>query len=560
MIVSALVKRYEDQSEVPAGWQKREVSYALEIDGQGRLLDVILLEVDEKIGKRTVRRKKPLTLPQEIPRAGLKAYETANFLCDDGNYMLGLNPLKFESARRFHERLLDGVDSPQARAILAYFRAGPPEFPADKLFDKKKAAIIKYVFQFDMRHVDYEVNTVRRAWDVHYSANVGETIRCLVTGEDDVPLSVHGKLHIRGGQPSGSSLISANAESFTSYGKTKDDRAADVGKYAADAYVSALETLLKDQRRSKPIGGDTLLYWAEKGGEAEEGIFADMLAPPKSDDDAELAAVAARIARGGWAEEYRADRMFYLLCLSPNAGRISVRFFHAGIFADIIRNIQSHHSRMEIAPDGRTPFNFIPLWLILAETTVKGSASDANPLLGGQLLGCVLKGGRYPITLYNSILSRVRAGSDISKTKAAVVKAVLIKNYDESEVTTVALNEESNNKAYVLGRLFSVLEQLQDKANGSTNIRSRYFASANANPGSVFPTLLSLSMHHSAKLDNDTFFEKQKGRLLDRLDGVAPFPAALGIDDQGRFIVGYYHQRQWFYTKKDKGGESVNEQ
>ena len=162
------------------------------------------------------------------------------------------------------------------------------------------------------------------------------------------------------------------------------------------------------------------------------------------------------------------------------------------------------------------------------------------------------------MTLYNAILTRIRAGEDINKTKASIVKAVLIRNYNEQEVTTVALNTQISNTPYTLGRLFSVLEKLQKEASGgnlSSTIRDKYFATACANPASVFPTVLKLSMHHAAKLDNAVFYEKLKTELLGKLDAETPFPKALSLDDQGRFILGYYHQTQDFYTKKENKTE-----
>jgi CRISPR-associated protein Csd1 len=189
--------------------------------------------------------------------------------------------------------------------------------------------------------------------------------------------------------------------------------------------------------------------------------------------------------------------------------------------------------------------------MILSETTVKKSASDATPLLGGQLLESIITDKAYPLTLFNAILTRIRAGEEINQTKAAVIKAVLIRNF-KSEVATVSLNKDSKNIPYILGRLFSVLEYLQEKANGSSTIRQRYFSSACSNPVNVFPTLLSLSMHHADKLDNATWFEKQKSDLISNLDAENPFPSALSLQQQGEFIVGYYHQQQDRYTKKEE--------
>lgn len=556
MIVSALVKRYEDTLDVPVGWQKREASYALDLSEDGKLLGIT--QLGDHSGKK--RGNLPLTLPSKgSGRSGKKAYETAFFLCDDGSYMLGLDPKKFESARKLHTSLLKNVSTPAANAIKAYFSLSIPILPPGN--EEKVDANAKYVFQVNGKRVDYDDGDaeIRNAWDTSRTSE-GKQIRCLVSGKNDTVIRLHDKVALRGVTMGAQPLISMNDQtSFRSYGKKPGEPPADIGETTAFAYVTALNALLKDKDHRQFIGSDTLVYWAEKGGEVEEELFADMMDPPKGDEDKDLADTIARITKGDKAVDYKRERKFYLLCLSPNAARISVRFFYEGAFGDLIHNIGTHYDRLEIISDGRTPFRFLPLWLILSETTVKKSTSDASPLLGGQLLYGILTGAVYPLTLYHAILARIRAGEAINQAKAAVVKAVLIRNFHEREVTTVALNEQSTNKPYVLGRLFSTLERLQEKANGSSTIRSRYFTSACANPSSVFPTLLKLSVHHAAKLDNAVFFEKLKGGLLSHLDDETPFPAALNLDDQGRFILGYYHQTQSFFTKKDKGEASSDE-
>ena len=562
MIIPALVQRYEDKPAAPLGWQVREVSYALDISKNGDLLDVILLEWEREIStakkKTKEMAKRKMILPLEFGRSGKNAFETANFLCDDGSYMLGLDPRKFESARKFHSKLLKNVNIDAAQAIIAYFNAGIPTFP-DKKLDGKTAVEVKFVFFFNGKSVD-EYEAIRESWNRYYTNSSETQVRCLVTGKMDTPLYSHNVIHLRGGQSSGSRLISANAESFASYGKTMKERAADVGKYAAFAYVTALADLIKSRDNSISIGGDTLAYWAEKGGEAEEQAFS-WIADPKQDDSSKLKAVMDKVAKGDIVhiERFDPEHKFFLLCLSPAAARITVRFFHTDSFGKIVSNIMRHYKNLEIIGDNRTKFDFIPLWLILGETTVKGSAGDSAPLLGGQLLRAILTDTIYPMTLYNAILCRIRAGGDISKTKAAVIKAVLIRNFGESEVTSMALNEQTDNKPYVLGRLFAALEKLQKDASGgglNATIRDRFFASACANPGSIFPTLLRLSMHHSAKLDNAVYFEKLKGGLLDKLDVEAPFPSSLSLEEQGIFILGYYHQTQSFYTPKKEKEEA----
>jgi len=260
-------------------------------------------------------------------------------------------------------------------------------------------------------------------------------------------------------------------------------------------------------------------------------------------------------------KDVKFDSRFHLLCLSPGSQRIIVRFFHVDSFGVILNNNIEHYHRMEIAKYGNDRHRYLYPWMILNETTVSKKSSDVTPLLGGQFIYSIITGGRYPMTLYQAILKRIRAHEDVNKCKAAIIKAILMRNYDEREVTTVALNSQTCNKPYVLGRLFSALEQLQQRASDgglNTTIRDRYFSSACANPASVFPTILKLSNHHAAKLDNAVFYEKLKTELLSKLDFENPFSSSLNLDDQGRFILGYYHQTQDFFTPKKEKEEQTN--
>jgi CRISPR-associated protein Csd1 len=360
--------------------------------------------------------------------------------------------------------------------------------------------------------------------------------------------------------------------SFRSYGTKPKQPPAQIGQYAAFAYASALNGLLKDKERRRTVGADSMVYWAEKGGGEQESMFGSLFDPPKEDEDGALSAVMQRIAKGEMAHDPGMTRMFYLLCLSPNAARISVRFFYESQFGDLIQNIQRHYDGLDIVGDGRTPFRYLPLWLILSETTVKKTQADAAPLLGGQLLHSILSGHAYPATLYSAILTRIRAGEGVNRVKAGVIKAFLLrklKEPEEREVLTVALNEQSSNQPYVLGRLFATLEELQRvQADTKLNrtIYDSYFTSASSHPLSVFTSILQLSSHHMAKLRKTkpgyaVILDKRMNELMGKLafeENSSPFPATLGYEEQGLFILGYYHQRAF---RKDKNEEaSDNEQ
>jgi len=540
MILQALVKRFDDTGGGIPGWQNRFADYAVNIDSEGRVMDIVPLEQQD--GKKRIR--KQFMLPEEPPgrTSGIKAA----FLCDNKGYFFGIDNKhgieKFKAASTLHQEVLKDLKTTASEAIKAFFREAKP--PADL------AETGNFVFMIEGKYA-HEDSDICHAWNEYQMSNVqGEIIRCLVSGKQDRIANLHGKIKLNGVSMGAVPLISINSESFASYGKSASDPAAQIGQKSCFSYVTALNDLLQDIKHHKRVAQDTLVYWAE-GNDNKEAETFSLLTEPRESDTGKLNAIMKSVVSGNRVNVDGCDlkKRFYLLCLSPNAGRISVRLFLMDSFGNILYNIARHYQNLEIV--GNSKFPYIPLWMILCETTVKKTAGDAAPLLGGQLLETIVSDKAYPLTLFNAIMTRIRAGEEINQTKAAVIKAVLTRNFN-SEVANVALNKDSMNVPYTLGRLFNVLEYLQEKANGSSTIRQRYFSSACSNPVNVFPTLLSISMHHADKLDNAAWFEKQKSELIGRLDSECPFPTTLSLQQQGEFIVGYYHQQQDRYTKKEE--------
>jgi CRISPR-associated protein Csd1 len=595
LILQALVRRYQDAGGERPGWKKRETDFAVNIDSNGNILTITPLEEEIEIpnGKnkdggdrfRKVKRRQTLSLPAtETRTAGILPY----FLSDKAEYILGAKPgagtdttsvtgtdttsvtgtdatpgieqKKFEAARKLHTDILENTAGDAAAAIVAFFSKTPALPRGFQLPDTKNDCVFMVNGQYA-----HEDKAVQAAWDSYYASqsSKNEIIRDLITGEADTLWRKQESIALRGVTMGKQALVSINSESFSSYGQaayateTAKRPAAQLGKKSSIAYATALNDMLASDKHHKSLSGDTLVYWAEgpDGGEDEAEVFSWTFEPEES-DDTKISALMDALSSGSPVQNCDLDRPFYLLCLSPNGGRISVRYFHRDSFGNILKNNALHYEQMNIATSSKQEnFPYSPPWIILGETTVSKKAGDAVPLLGGQLINAIVAGSRYPMTLYNAILIRIRAGEAINRTKAAIVKAVLIRNYNEQGVTTVGLNTQSGNIPYILGRLFSVLERLQEKANGSATIRRGYFATACANPANVFPTILKLSVHHADKLDNATFFEKLKTELLGTLDPKNPFPTTFDLDDQGRFILGYYHQTQDFFTKKENKTE-----
>jgi CRISPR-associated protein Csd1 len=552
MMIQALVKRYEDTGGTKRGWQTRPVDFAINIDCDGSIIHII--DIRKENGKKKVRQE--MLLPAEPPgrTSGIKAA----FLCDNDGYLLGSDikrgDEKFKAAAELHQNTLRGVHTNEAAALLAFFKNKPENIIVPRMNNNDKGA--NCVFMLNGKYV-HECQEICDAW-TQYCTDIsedGDLILDLVSGSKGVIESLHGAIPLSGVSMGSKPLISVNAESFTSYGRSAKDPAAQISKDAAYRYVDALTALLKSDTHHKRFAKDTLVYWAEGDGETEAETFS-WFSEPRENDSEKLNALVGSIKSGVKPDYIDMNRGFHILCLSPNAGRISVRFYHADSFGSILEKINEHYENLEIYSAPRKEpekFPYIPPWIILSETTVKKQAGDAAPLLAGQLLNSIITGANYPLTLYNAILSRIRAGEDINRTKAAIIKAVLKKNY-KSEVAIMALNKESTNIPYTLGRLFSVLEAVQASA-GNKGLRERYFSGACANPASIFPNLLRLSMHHSDKSEYGRGYEIQKTDLIGRLDSESPFPASLSGQEQGEFIVGYYHQQQERFTKKSNNTE-----
>lgn len=589
MILQALFEYYEalaSQGKIARpGWAKADVYWALEIDEYGNLLDVLPLCSPSQDGKKMVPQK--LKVPAQMKRSGKNA--PSFFLCDNTQYFFGIEAAKVgektvpaitdKSKRAFsqfkaeHERRLSAVNHPMAKAIVAFVNRYSPEDFLNMDFLKEKEDMLignrNCVFISQSGVFAQDIPEIADAVVEQSESSVIGT--CLVTGKQDEIARIHNSVKgLAGNSPNGWTLVSFDKDSYaySSFGKEQGYNAP-VGKYAAFAYVTALNHLLSETKHKKTIGNITLVYWADGAEEQYQDSFSDLYDGPTV-SNTDLNALMETIAAG---EPYIYDGLpvspendFYLLGLSPSSTRIAVRFFYRRSFGEIVRNLKRHYEDIQIVSDGRSKQDNMPLWALLRET-VNQKSSDKSPLpqLAGDVMKSMLTGSRYPETLMNQTLLRIRAEHEITRGKAGIVKAYLRRNTANlpagdsiMEVAQVSLNAESSYTPYVLGRLFAVLEGAQQAANPGINatIKDRFFNAACATPAAVFPILLKLSNSHLKKLDagKAVYWSKQIGELANRLgDG---FPAHLSLQEQGSFILGYYHQTQKRFEKKnDKEAE-----
>jgi len=237
-----------------------------------------------------------------------------------------------------------------------------------------------------------------------------------------------------------------------------------------------------------------------------------------------------------------------VLGLAPNAARLSIRFWFEDNFGQFARNYQRFVEDMRIEPLPRNNPN-PPLWRYLIETAVQGKRENIPPNLAGEWMRAILSGQRYPLTLLSTVLMRIRAGGTVNPLRAAMLKAVINRHAHQSErEIKVALDPDNTDPAYLLGRLFAVLERFQTLALGKVNatIRDRYFGSASATPRTVFPILIRMYQHHRSKAEKSGkpglagYFAGQLSEIMNLLP--PELPATLPLKEQGKFALGYFHQ------------------
>lgn len=572
MILQALARYYEDllsRGEIDApGWTPAKISYALCLNEKGRLTQVVPTMEEVSKGKKTVLQPQVFPLPAAVKRTvGIDS----NFLWDNSTYLLGVDqkgkPERsrdcFAAAAQKHHAVLDGIDSSIARAILAFFDTWQPSQAAEHsalagLLEEVTAGA-NLLFRVDGCYPQKDV-AIREAWQSYRESSNPDAVRmqCLVTGREDEITATHPAIKgVRDAQSSGAALVSFNAPAFCSYGREQNFNAP-VGKYAAFAYTAALNHLLADRNNVQLIGDTTVVCWAEGADPAYQSFAMTAFFGAESGlSDNDLRAALKRLADGLPCDDLGIDpeRPFYILGLAPNAARLSVRFFLRDSFGRLMKNVNDHYERLKII---NARYEVVPLWALLRETVNLNSRDKSpSPAMAGAVARAIFSGGPYPASLLEAVMLRIRAERNITWGRTAIIKAYYLKNPHKDcpkEVLTVSLNEASTDTAYTLGRLFSVYEAVQQAANPGINatIKDKYFNSAAAMPASIFPILNNLCQKHLRKLDGRlrVYYDKQIMELKGRLG--ESYPPRMTLAQQGSFDLGYYHQTQKRYTKKEE--------
>lgn len=569
MILQALCEYYERKPDLPRlGFETKAIPFVIEINSVGQLVqieDTRSLEGKKKIARNFV-------VPQGLKKSSGVA---ANLLWGNAEYVLGIcnegDPKKVKERHTAFQAKLDTISAQTDTGLAAVrsFLKSPDRARLEANPHWQEILITKPDITFRLQG-DPELICQRPAIREGLGTANAQEITCLVSGEPDGISDANGKpdgLHwsiqgVWGAQSSGANIVSFNKAAFNSFGKEQGANAP-VGKRAAFAYTTALKHLLsKESTQRIQIGDTSTVFWSEIHTELEDS-FADFLNEPSKDNPARrtraIEALFKAPQTGAFSDE-GGNTHFYVLGLAPNAARISIRFWQVGTVAEMSAQIRQYFEDTQIV-HANYEKPYLSLFRLLVSTASLGKSENIPPNLAGEFMRAILTGQPYPQTLLQAAVRRIcaeqskkdeRTGKpvqNVSYPRAALIKACINRSAKKEELK-VSLDESNTNRAYRLGRLFAALERVQERANPNINttIRERFYGAASGTPVTVFPTLLKLKNHHIAKLNKGEAVNQEKliGAIL---DGVNEFPAQLNLQDQGRFAIGYYHQRQAFFNK-----------
>jgi CRISPR-associated protein Csd1 len=584
MILQALCDYYIRTKDsggniAPEGFENKEIPFIIVLDENGEVINIE--RTYEETGK--AKKAKEFLVPHSVKKtSGIKS----NLLWDNVEYVLGIetesnfntdkkkNQYKEKVNKRhaaFKEEIdsLGDIDDKGIKALKLFLNNDNKEKVLQAKFNqqfeqlKDENPYIAFRMQGENCLISQSDKVKERIENQNHSKDISKQSICLISGKKDDIESLHSAIKgVRGAQSMGANIVSFNAKAFCSYGKEQGTNAP-CGKQAVFSYTTALNSLLrKDSKQKIQIGDATTVFWSQKQCVFENNFSSFFNIPPKDNPDKGIVAVKALFdsVRNGVPNPDYGNMQFFILGLSPNASRISIRFFIKDTVRGMSENIAKHFDDLKIV---RPSFEreFLPLFKLLVSTAVQGKAENISPHLSGDFMMSILRGLPYPTTLLQAAINRIKAEQKIDYPKAALIKAYLnraAKYKNQKEELTMDLNKENTNQGYVLGRLFATFERQQEKSLGKTNSTiMRYYGSASSAPISVFPNLMRLQKHHHEKIRKENpglavIYDKLVTEITSKLDDKKGFPAHLSLSEQGMFAIGYYQQKQDLFERKTK--------
>lgn len=588
--LASLVRAYDrlaERGEAPAfGYSVAKIGFLISLNKDGTTAGP---PIDLREGEGKKKTPVPIQAPQPAKRTSGVA---PNFLWDKSSYVLGVTAgegkrtgEEHDAFVARHKELLRGCDDEGLRALLRFLESWRPDDFADKDWPQDIKEQIKdqnIVFSLEserLKHIRIHDRPAARAlWARLCSEGKKAQAACLVTGEHGPVARLHPAIKgVWGAQSSGASIVSFNIDAFTSYGHEQGDNAP-VSEAAAFAYTTALNHFLeRDSGHRVQIGDASTVFWADASdaaaAEEAEDEFAFLMGVNEKEEETsgakKIGVILEAVRQGKALADLKPGLLpgvrFYVLGLSPNAARLSVRFYIEDDFGEIASRYLEHVQRMRIDPP---PKEDAPsMWRLLIETASQRKSENILPNLAGEWLRAILTGAPYPLTLLSTLLMRLRADHDVNALRVAMLKATLIRNFNLE--VPVSLDPENADSGYLLGRLFATYEYAQTQALGgkvNATIRDQYYGTASATPRAVFPLLQRKATHHLSRLRKDkpglaTNLDRKIGEIFELAAPESLFAPTLSAQRQALFAVGYYHQRNDFYRRKDDArGEPASQE
>jgi CRISPR-associated protein Csd1 len=578
------------------GYSVQNITFRIILNPDGSLVDIQdAREPKPQITKSGQTKVQMVPSQTLLPDLGGRSRNTkANFLYDKLSYLTGydkdpdrsaLAKEHFDASKSRHLEWREAIPHPEYHAVCAFFETFKKDDHLEQLEGITKLIPNPVgVFRVLPSHKDvHELSEILKFWSGHGDAIKGEGAdkvegQCLVTGRFTSIARLH-EPKLKGFGKDSPLLVSFNDNAYTSYGKDQSYNAP-VSEAAVFAYCNALNALLsgpQSYRHRVTIGDATTLFWTEKKSKTES-LFAQILngniesesETTTTEDQTQhrqLEALLNILRKGGGASLAKLDddpdTKFYLLGLGKmNKSRVAVRFWHVSTIGQMLENLHDHFQSLSIAcKTDRHPFwepEFPSAQRLLEETARARDRKAIAPLLGGQLMQAILHRTPYPMTLLQGVLNRIRANDPVDYLKAAILKSILIRNFNQNIPTM--LDTTIKQTSYLLGRLFAAMEQSQRQAHEfklERTIRETFFSGAAATPASIFPRIHKLHIHHLRKIGHGSqkFFEDLIGEILAKLAknkaGEIAYPKTLTLEEQGGFAIGYYHQIEAFKKNKE---------
>lgn len=564
MILKALYDYYNRCGNLPAkGMEEKEIGFLLVLSSEGRFLRFEDCRTDRDHARVYLVKK----------HVGRSSAPVANYLYDNSAYVLGYSDksngkdqLYFNTFKSKVNEIADIFSNDKdVLAIKKFYNNSREDIleivSQDPLWEDIKKNLSKKYSTFSFR-IDGDLKIVAEKKDILQLDKAEDTCNgnlCLVSGSYGQSVDTTTATMIPGSQATAKLVAFQVNSGYDSYGKTKCGNAP-ISEEAEFAYTTALNSMLQKGSRNKfVLGNRTFVFWAssknEVSQEVEDSLFEFLSFQEEERDDPnanlnKVKKVFESIYTGSLKTSL--DDRFYILGLAPNSARIAVVYWSETTLRDFAEKMMKHFNDMEIHDTRKDPKPYMGVREMISAVSLDGKMSNVIPNLPEAVVKSIFQGLPYPATLYSACIRRIRAEQKLTITRAAIIKACLNRTNDNNNKTLeIMLDKENKNQGYLCGRLFAVLDKIQVDANNVSSIRERYMNAASATPAAVFATILNLSVHHSEKLKEGSriFYEKLKQDIIDGLSSDG-FPAHLDLQDQGRFFIGYYHQRQSLYASK----------